>query len=171
MQDPNAPRHLRRCLAVAAEEVARPVDQRLDMRPEQPGVHLLEQLPEREEGPDLRLVQPQPGEGVAGRGRGVVGEPVAALSPVPLDRRVQPVAQVLEVALEGGARDLELFEKSLDRDDPSLTQQGIDPVEAFGPVHSPPPVDSPLQPPDVIPAARNYGSLAAPHVDRRREPP
>ena len=137
VQDPHAPRHFRGCPDIAAEQSAGPVDQRLDVRAEQARVHLLEQLAEREEGPDLGLVQPQPGKGVARRGRGRLLEAVPARLPIPCDRGVQPVAEILEVALEGGARDFELLEKGLDRDHPPLAQQGIDPVEAFGPVHSP----------------------------------
>ena len=139
VQDPDAPGHLRGSLPAASEELARALDQRLDVRPEQARVHLLEQLPEREESPDLGLVEPEPGEGVAGGGvrRGRRRrEPVAARRPIPLDGRVQPVPEVLEVALEGGARDLELLEKRRERDDPPLAQQGVDAVEAFGPVHS-----------------------------------
>ena len=137
VQDPHAPRHFRGCPDITAEQSAGPVDQRLDVRAEQARVHLLEQLTEREEGPELGLVQPQPGEGVARRGRGRLREPVPARLPIPCDRGVQPVAEILEVALERGARDFELLEKRLDRDHPPLAQQGIDPVEAFGPVHSP----------------------------------
>ena len=135
VQDPNAPDHFRGSAPAAPEELARAVDQRLDVRPEQARVHLLEQLAEREEGPDLGLVEPEPGEGIAGGGRRRRRQPVAASPPVPLDRRVQPVAEILEVAPEGGARDLELLQKGLDRDDPPLAQQSVDAVEAFGPVH------------------------------------
>ena len=136
VQDPHPPRHFRGRAGIAAEKRPRAVNQGLDVRPEQPRVHLLEQLAQREEGPDLGLVQPEPGERITGRTRRRFHESIAAAPPIPCDRRVQPIAEILEIALEGGARDFELFEKGLDRDDPPLPQQGIDPVEAFRPVHS-----------------------------------
>ena len=79
MQDPHAPRDLRRRpTRTCAEERPGTIDQGLDMRTEQPRVDLLEQLAEGEKGADLGLVQPKAGEGVARRGRGGLRETIAA---------------------------------------------------------------------------------------------
>ena len=129
-------------------------------------MHLLEQLAQREESPDLGLVQPEPGEGVAGRGGGRLHESVAALRPIPRDRCVQAVAEILEIALEGGARDLELFEKRLDGDEPALAEQRIDPVEALGPVHTRPSSSRSRHPPIATGSPTWYRGTV-----RRSEPP
>ena len=62
-------------------------------------------------------------------------ESIASFVRVPHDGRVQPIPQILEIALEGGTRDAERIEKYLDRYDPPLVEELIYLVEAFGSVH------------------------------------
>jgi len=49
---------------------------------------------------------------------------------IPDDRRIESVAQVFHVALEGGARDGQCLEKHLQRHDAALMQQLVDAVNA-----------------------------------------
>src|SRR3989344_636184 len=93
---------------------------------------------EGEEGVDFRAVEPQPGQLVPWMLVIRIVKPVAALLPVPRDRRVEPLAQVFDIALEGGDRDAEFVQEILDRYHVPVTQHPLDFVEAFGAVHPSP---------------------------------
>ena len=54
---------------------------------------------------------------------------------VVLNGRVQPVAQVFDVALEGRARHLQFVEKIAQRHQLAVLQQLLNAIKAFGAVH------------------------------------
>jgi hypothetical protein len=60
---------------------------------------------------------------------------IAARLPVPHDRRVKPVAHVLEIALQCGGSNLERFEEALKRNHLAVVQELVDLVESLGPTH------------------------------------
>ncbi len=66
---------------------------------------------------------------------GVVREPVAVALAVVEDRRVEPRAHVLEVALQRGARDLAGLSQLLEAHAVPVLELLVDLVEAFGAVH------------------------------------
>src|SRR3989344_6089273 len=93
---------------------------------------------EGEEGVDFRAVEPQPGQLVPWMLGIRIVEPVTVLLPVPWDRRVEPLAQIFDVALEGGLGDAEFIQEIPDRHHVSVAQHPLDFEEAFGAVHPSP---------------------------------
>ena len=77
----------------------------------------------------------KPGQREPRTGRRLLAIAVAARVGVPDDRRVEPVAHVLEVALERRERHLELVEENVARHDAALVQKLVDAVEALGAIH------------------------------------
>ena len=132
LQHVDAPLDLFRGVVALVEDRAQPLEQRLHVRREQARLQGLEQMLHGEQRVGFRRREPQARQ-LEARGIGV--EPVAVRRLVPLDRRLEAVAQVFEVALEGGGRNLELFEKDLARHTAPLAQQALDCVEPLGALH------------------------------------
>ena len=131
-------------LAVAgAEHAVQLVEQRLQVAREHAvGVELLDELVHRQQRVDLALAEPHARQLVL-RLRSVAGlhvELVAVGEAVVDDRRAHAVAQVLEVALQGGTRHLQLVHQRCEADAAAGADQHLDLVEALGPVHCPSPV-------------------------------
>lgn len=80
--------------SLLASERLQARDERRDVRGEQPGLEFLQELLHRQQGVDLRGVEPQAGELEYRPGLARRHETVASVFPVPFDRRVQAVAQV-----------------------------------------------------------------------------
>ena len=95
-----------------------------------------EQVLHGEQGVDFRGVEPQAGQFELAAGRAVAFiVAVAAGVAVPGDGRVEAIAQVFEVALDGGGRDFQRFDEDLKRDDAAFGDELVDFVEAFGAIH------------------------------------
>ena len=103
-------------------------------------MNVREKLAHGQQRLDLGRTEPQTGQCVAGpapppiRMRRAL-QAVPAPAPIPHDGRVQSIAKIFEVALEGRARDAELFEKNLRRHHAAFAQQGIDTIETFRSIH------------------------------------
>ena len=111
MNDADAALDLVGRMLARAEGGAQAREQRLDVRLEQAGLQAREQVLHGQQRADLLRAEPEARELVARRPRRGFHEAVAALLPVPLDRRVHAIAHVLEVALERGARHAQLAEQ------------------------------------------------------------
>jgi len=97
-----------------------------------------EQLVHRQQRVDLVFAEPQARQLVARRvaRAGLRGaEAVAVVRGVVGDRRAQPVAQVLQVALERRRRHAELGLQRREADAAAAAQQQFELVEAFGAAH------------------------------------
>jgi hypothetical protein len=128
--------HLVDRAVVGAEQRGQPGLQRPDVRAEQPaGVQVRQQVLHGDQGVDLRSVEPQPGQFVLATAALRLGVAVAAGLAVPDDRRVQPVAQVFQVALDRGPGHLQLLQEVAESHQPALAEQLVDLVEALGAVH------------------------------------
>ena len=136
--DAHALHHLARLVLVRAEHGVQLLQHRLQVAGEHAvGVERADQPVHAQQGVDLALAEPQPRQLVAGRARaGPGGEAIEVVGAVVDDRRVHPVAQVLQVALERGARHLELLGERLEAHAAAVADQQLDLVEAFGAVHA-----------------------------------
>ena len=86
-------------MVALVEHGAQALEQRLHVRRQQARLQRLQQVLHRQQRMRLGRREPQARQLEIRRGS---IEPVAVRGLVPLDRRVEAVAQVLEVALEGG---------------------------------------------------------------------
>jgi len=98
-------------------------------------IMLEEEMMEGEQGVNFGTVEPQTGQFMPWVFLVGIVEPVTVFLPVPRNRRVEPLAQVFDIALEGGDRDAEFVQEILDRYHVPVTQHPLDFVEAFGAVH------------------------------------
>src|SRR5581483_10780275 len=116
----------------AADCGAQPREQRFDVRAEQPGLEVAQQLLHGEQRIDLLRTEPQAGKLLHPRARIVA---ITACLAIPNDRDVESRAQILQVALERRGGDLQLVKKSARRNDLVPGDQLLNSVEAFGTVH------------------------------------
>jgi hypothetical protein len=124
----------------AAEQAVEARDQRLDVRREDAaGVEVGQQVLHGQERMDFARVEPQAGQFVlraAVRVRGV--EAVAAASStmaIPDNGRIEPVAHVFEVALQGGARDFQHGHEIDEGHELAIVDHLVDLVEALSAIH------------------------------------
>src|SRR5688572_25242970 len=120
------------------QECRQPHLERLQVGPQQRGLQALDQVLQRQERLRLRGAEPEAGELVRMALDGFLRlEAITVLLAVPDDGRVKTIAQVLEVALEGGERHIQLLEESRDRHypRPARLEELVDLVEALGTVH------------------------------------
>ncbi len=134
--DLDAPHQLARFGGVVADQPLQPLEHGLQVARQhavvvQPG----EQLVHGQQRVDLVLAEPHARQLVAGARRRALVEAVAVVEGVVDDGRVQPVAQVLQVALERGRRDGQLLAQRREAHAAAAAQQHLDLVEAFGAVH------------------------------------
>src|SRR5438445_5228589 len=123
---------------LAAEDGAQALLQRPDVRLEEAGLQLGEERVHAEERIRLAGVEPQARQLVA-RTRARLAEAVAVRLAVPFDRRVEALAHVLEVALEGRRRNPERRLQGRKRNGPAVLQELVDLVEALESFNAPPP--------------------------------
>jgi hypothetical protein len=116
------------------------VEQRLQVaRQHAAFVETFDQLMHRQQRVDLSLGKPQAGQfvlhlpSVARIGH---GEPVAIAVAVIDDGRIEPLAQVLEVALQRGAADAELVHQVGEGHAAAVADQQFDFVEALSSIHT-----------------------------------
>src|SRR5579871_2971962 len=67
---------------------------------------------------------------------GRLAKAIAVLRAIVLDRRIEPIAHVLQVALEGGTRDGERLFQFRERYRAAGPEQLLDLIKAFGTVHA-----------------------------------
>ena len=154
VDDADPPLHLLGAVLARAEQAPQAREQRLDVRLEEARLQVREQVLHRQQRADLGGVEPETRELVAVRF--AAREPVAAGVAVPLDRRVEPVAHVLEIALEGRPRDAELVEQRAQLHRAARGEQLVDLVEAFGAVH---PVISPRREVPRVPTSSRSSAI------------
>src|SRR5216117_1955587 len=123
---------------LAAEDGAQALLQRRDVGLEEAGLQLGEERVHAEERVRLAGVEPQARQLVA-RTRARLAEAVAVCLAVPFDRRVEALAHVLEVALEGRRRNPEGRSQGGKRHRLAVLQELVDLVEALESFHAPPP--------------------------------
>src|SRR5439155_14254460 len=121
---------------LAAEDGAQALPQRPDVRLEEAGLQLGEERVHAEERVRLAGVEPQARQFVA-RARARLAEAVAVRLAVVLDRRVEAVLHVLEVALERRRRNPEGRSQGGTRNRPAILQELVDLVEALETFHPP----------------------------------
>jgi hypothetical protein len=95
------------------------------------GVQLAQQLVRHQQRVQLPLAEPHPRQ-LALLAAGLGDYSIAVREPVVLDRCAELVAQVLQVALQGGRRDLELLEQRLEVHMPAVADEHLDLVDAGG---------------------------------------
>ena len=138
-QDLDAPRDVLCRMLARIEQALQPLAQRRDQFTEHARLQVAEQAVHRQQRLQLVRREPEarqlPQLAVGDGGIEAVGFLVAVVH----DRRVHAIPQVLEVALEGRARDAEFFQEVLRADEVAAPQQVLDLVEAFGPFHQSPP--------------------------------
>jgi hypothetical protein len=110
--------------------------ERADLRAQQPGLEVLEEMLHREERLRLARIEPESGQLVLGRECLGLHEPVAARIAVPLDGRVVAALHVFEVALEGRQRHLQLAHELRRGDRAACAQHLLDLVETLATVHA-----------------------------------
>ena len=104
------------------------------MRPQQTGLHFCQQRLHHQQGVGLARVEPQPGQRLLLAGdTGCVA--VAPVTPIPFNRRIEPVAHVLNVPLEGSPGHLQLPQKAGYGHHRIHMQQVVDLVKTLSPVH------------------------------------
>src|SRR5205814_2352065 len=118
------------------KEGRQPRLQRLHVRAEDARLEAFEQVLHREQRLRLARAEPKSGQLVLRRRRIGLLETVAALVAVPGDGRVVAAAHVLDVALEGGERDLQLAQEVAHRNDAALPDQVVDLVEPLAAIHA-----------------------------------
>src|SRR5256885_16710848 len=123
---------------LAAEDGAQAIPQRPDVRLEEAGLQLGEEGVHAEERVRFAGVEPQAGQLVARTGAWS-SEAVAVRLAVVLDRRVEAILHVLQVALERRRRNPEERPQGRKRDRPAILQELVDLVEALESFHAPPP--------------------------------
>jgi len=134
LEDADALHDLLPRMVAASEDRAQASDERRHLAVEQAGLQIREQLQRCQQRVDFRCVEPQAGQLVAGT-RARPAEAVAVQPAVVLDRRVEAVAHVVEVALERGARDVERLPQSRERDQLAVLQELVDLEEALEAFH------------------------------------
>src|SRR2546427_7837031 len=122
---------------LAAEDGAQALLERPDVRLEEAGLQLGEERVHAEERVRLAGVEPQARQLVA-RTRARSSEAVAVRFAVVLDRRVETVLHVLEVALERRRRNPEGRSQGGKRNRLAVLQELVDLVEALETFHGPP---------------------------------
>ena len=134
-QDAHAARDVGGRVLPGFEQLVQPLSQRADLFGQHAGLEIGDQAVHGEQCTQLVGAEPEPGQ-LPERAVGhLVIEAVGFLVAVEGDRRVEAVAQVFEVALEGGARDLERVQELLGADVAPRLQQLLDAVEAFQAFH------------------------------------
>src|SRR2546426_8926236 len=123
---------------LAAEDGAQAIPQRPDVRLEEAGLQLGEERVHAEERVRFAGVEPEAWQLVA-RTRARSSEAVAVRLAVVLDRRVEALAHVFEIALHARARHAEHFLEGRERNHLSILQELVDLVEALESFHAPPP--------------------------------
>ena len=101
--------------------------------PSKAGLEILEQLLHGEQRVDLLRAEPQPGQLLQLRLR---IEAVAVVLAIPDDRDVQPRAQVLQIALEGGGGDFELVANAACAHHLVTMNELLNLIEALGAIHA-----------------------------------
>src|SRR6267143_3135182 len=119
---------------LAAEDGAQALLQRPDLRLEEPRLQLGEERVHAEKRICLACVEPQARQLVA-RTRARLSEAVAVRLAVVLDRRVETILHVLEVALQRRRRDPERRLQDRKRNRPAVLQELVDLVEALETFH------------------------------------
>src|SRR5439155_20464611 len=122
---------------LAAEDGAQALLQRPDVRLEEAGLQLGEERVHAEERVRFAGVEPQAGQLVARTGAWS-SEAVAVRLAVVLDRRVEAILHVLQVALERRRRNPEERPQGRKRDRPAILQELVDLVEALESFHASP---------------------------------
>lgn len=122
-------------MAAGFQQRRQPRLQGRDVGGQDPRLQLGKQLLRRQERIEFACREPQPRQFISRAAGRIGGEAVAARFPVPDDGGMEPVAQVFEVALEGGARNRQRFEEYLQRHHAPLVEKLVDLVEALGAVH------------------------------------
>src|SRR6185436_18090796 len=117
-----------------AEDGAQAPGDRRHLAIEEAGLQAGEELQRGEQRVHLLAVEPQARQLVA-RAGARLAEAVAVLLAVVLDRRVEALAHVLEVALHARARHAELLLEGGEGDELALLQELVDLVEALEAVH------------------------------------
>src|SRR5439155_6836627 len=123
---------------LAAEDRAQALLQRRDVRLEEAGLQLGEERVHAEERVRFAGVEPQARQLVA-RTRARVAEVVTIRFAVVLDRRVETIFHVLDVALQRRRRNPERRSQGRKRNRPAVLQELVDLVEALETFHGLPP--------------------------------
>src|SRR5882762_11591940 len=121
---------------LAAEDGAQALLQPPDVRLEETGLQLGEERVHAQQRVRLAGVEPQAGQLVARTGAGL-SEAVAVRLAVVLDRRVETILHVLEVALQRRRRNPEGRLQGRKRNRPAVLQEPVDLVEALETFHFP----------------------------------
>jgi len=138
VQDANTLAHFIAGRIPALQQCLETREQRLDMGFEQAVPEICQQLLEREQGMDFRRTEPETGQFVSRcPGIGCIVA-VTPQRPIPDNRCMETVPQVLEVALYRGLRCPQRLDQRAHRHAAPLAQQLIDFIKAFGAVHSTP---------------------------------
>src|SRR5258708_1302702 len=124
---------------LAAEDGAQALLQRRDMRLEQPRLQLGEERVHAEERVRFASVEPQARQLVT-RTRARSSEPVAVRLAVVLDRRVEAIFHVLDVALQRRRRNPEGRSQGGKRNRPAVLEELLDLVEALETFYGPCPL-------------------------------
>ena len=109
------------------------LEQRLHVRPQQAGLEILEQLLHGEQRVDLLRAEPQAGQLLHLRLR---IEAVTVVLAIPDDGDVQPRAQILQIALEGGGGDFQLVANAACAHHLVAMNELLNLVEALGAIHA-----------------------------------
>ena len=133
MQDADAALYLVSRMLLTTDCRGQALEQRIEVRTKQAGFEIFQQLLHRQQRVDLLRAEPQAGKLLNLRLRIVA---VAVGLAIPHDGNIQPRAQIFQIALEGGGRDLEFLAKSSRRHDLLAVNELLDLVEAFGAVHA-----------------------------------
>ena len=133
MQHADAAFHVFDGVVAGFDEGAQAGAEGFDVLGQQAGLDFLEQRLHHEQGIGFAGVKPEAGQLLLVAG--AAGVAVTAFVAVPLDGCVEAAAHVLQVALEGGQRHLQLAQHAVDGHDFAALQQAVYPVKTLGPVH------------------------------------
>ena len=116
------------------EQLVQPLDQRRDVRAEQAArIKVGQQMLHGQQGVDLFGCEPEPRQFVLrADGRGLPVKPPASPFAVEYNRCVHAVAQVRDVALDGGRRGAEFFNQELPRQAAAGIEKTLQPVQPLG---------------------------------------
>ena len=134
-QDANSAGDFLGRLVLASQQFFDPFLEWFDVWRKQPGFEVFEEVMEGEKGVKFVAVKPESREFVARRVRLRIAETIAAPGLVVDDRCILPVAQKFEVAVEGGARNLQFAQERADRHDSARAQHPFNPENPLGLTH------------------------------------
>lgn len=130
--------HLIRAMVCTPQQRLKPDLQRFDVLAEQPRVNFLQEFLDQEQGMSFGCVEPHARQSES-RTILIFGfVTIAAGIPVPEYRRIQSVAEIFQVSLESGRRNIELFQKFINRYYTASCQHLVNLVKTFAAIHASP---------------------------------